>query len=66
MKKVRCKFCDHEWDEDVEEIWEQGKTIVMRSLLSDPSPLPRPGEKCVNLKCKNPECKRMFEFCWED
>lgn len=61
MKKVKCPYCAHEYEENVEKIYEEGATSVIRMAGSQPPP--RTGQKSVDLVC--PGCKREFEFSWE-
>lgn len=63
MRKIKCK-CGYEWMEDVEKIYDDGQTPIIRMLTVPPLPLKT--KKCVDLVCPNPKCKREFEYCWEE
>lgn len=64
MRKVKCPNpkCKYEWMQDVEKIYNGGKTPVLRALTPTP-PSPKI-EKFVDLVC--PNCKEEFEYRWED
>jgi hypothetical protein len=62
MRKVKCDYCGYEWMEDVEKIYEDGRTPMIRMLTTSPPPSSKK-EKCVDLAC--PNCKKEFEYCWE-
>ncbi|MGB2804446.1 MAG: hypothetical protein WBD64_06085 [Candidatus Zixiibacteriota bacterium] len=60
MKKVKCPYCGHEYEENVEQIYEEGQIPVIRRARATPPP--RTGKKSVDLVC--PNCRREFEFSW--
>lgn len=61
MKKVKCPYCGFEWNENVEEIYDDGDAPVVKKARATPPP--RTGKESVDLVC--PSCKREFEFSWE-
>jgi hypothetical protein len=64
MRMVECRHCHYKYEEDVEKIHEEGEAFVIRNILtSRPMELSKT-KKCVDLVC--PNCKREFEFCWEE
>lgn len=63
MRKVKCPYCGYEWNENVEKIYGDGQTPVIRgkTKLAQASTKTK---KYVDLVC--PNCKKEFEFCWEE
>ena len=59
MKKITCPYCGHEWNENLKEIYEAGKTPVTRGVGKRARGSPE-SKKYVDLVC--PNCKREFEY----
>ena len=59
VKKITCPNCGYEWNENVEDIHEAGKTPVTRGVGKRARGSPE-SKKYVDLVC--PNCKREFEY----
>ena len=62
MRKVKCTNCGYEFEKNVENLYEGGKTPLFKMLT--PATIPIKRKKCVDISC--PKCKEEFEFCWEE
>jgi hypothetical protein len=63
MRMVRCSNCQYEYQEDVEKMHDEGDSVVIRGRGKPPK-VSSKTKKCVDLVC--PNCKKEFEFCWEE
>jgi DNA-directed RNA polymerase subunit M/transcription elongation factor TFIIS len=62
MRKVKCPNCGYEYQENVEKIYEDGETTVVKGREKSTLVFSK-RKKCVDLVC--PNCKKEFEFCWD-
>jgi sarcosine oxidase delta subunit len=60
VKKVECPFCGFIYQTDVDEIYKDGKTTVIREASESTT---KSKKLMIDLTC--PHCKEDFEFEWQ-